>query len=144
MLWKQAGGVRNSDKAPWQWRTCGCLIFRVFLSLFLLESRTSTFLLQWQYPWQNVCFVNLESWLFCNLAYFAKDTISQGVIITVQKLKLKLHPTLFFFLGFYLFLQVEAPLHVEVVKLRHYLCTGWGKSCTFIIPSKWTLLSFKT
>ena len=22
---------------------------------------------------------------------------------------------------------MEAPLHVEVVKLRHYLCTGWGK-----------------
>ena len=65
-----------------------------------------------------------------NLAYFvAKDTISQGVIITVQKPKLKLHLTPFF-LGFYLFLQVEAPLHVEVVKLRHYLCTGWGKLCT--------------
>ena len=36
-----------------------------------------------------------------------------------------------FFSGFYLFLQVEAPLHVEVVKLRHYLCTGWGKCFVF-------------
>ena len=31
------------------------------------------------------------------------------------------------FTGLYLFLQVEAPLQVEVVKLRHYLFIGWGK-----------------
>ena len=131
MLWKQAGGVRNSDKAPWQWRTCGCLIFRVFFEPFLKESRTSTFLLHWQYPWQNVCFVNLESWLFSQLGllcckrYHFPRSHYHGA-----KTQAEITPNSFFFLGFYLFLQVEAPLHVEVVKLRHYLCTGWGKLCT--------------
>ena len=34
-----------------------------------------------------------------------------------------------FFTGFYLFLQVHfTSLHQQNVKLRHYLCIGWGKS----------------
>ena len=35
---------------------------------------------------------------------------------------------LFFFSGFYLFLQVHfTSLHSQNVKLRHYLCIGWGE-----------------
>ena len=32
-----------------------------------------------------------------------------------------------FSIGLFLFLQVIAPLHVTMVKLRHYIIIGWGK-----------------
>ena len=44
------------------------------------------------------------------------------------------------FPGFYLFLQVEAPLHVEVVKLRHYLCIGWG--LPILVVGLWSFLTY--
>ena len=45
-----------------------------------------------------------------------------------------------YFSGFYLFLQVEAPLHVEVVKLRHYLCIGWG--LPLLVVGLWSFLTY--
>ena len=47
--------------------------------------------------------------------------------LILVKILFLINNTILLFSGLFLFLQVIAPLHVRMVKLRHYTVIGWGK-----------------
>merc|ERR550532_2924849 len=75
--------------------------------------------------------------------YASENGLTRWSCVILPHLVRYFHLSTFFWMfieGFYLFLQVEAPLHVEVVKLRHYLCTGWG--LPLIVVGIWSSLTY--
>ena len=58
--------------------------------------------------------------------------------LILVKILFLINNTILLFSGLFLFLQVIAPLHVRMVKLRHYTVIGWGKCFDLSIFSEFS------
>ena len=100
----------------------------MFKSVFCMTSVLEICLQQKRLLIQQVDFVNSRH--FFQHQSRAKHWFKNLKILMTSKFQLNIFS--FLFSGFYLFLQVHfTSLHSQNVKLRHYLCIGWGELIFF-------------